>query len=209
MILLPREKLILSKLDEVLCPAHLLQSPFLASRAGHFNRIPISELCSIPSIVKLHATEVEVAHCCAYSRYGDAVNDLGVIAIVPRYCVDPSILVLCQAAQSAAVREIGDFVRMLAGDIRFVTYVPTGGADCVVRFDHPADSVAVWRAMALVPFKGRLLDVRAYAWQPVVTGAQPGTPPRWANQTQLPKINVVRPQCAILDLKRKREAQDV
>jgi hypothetical protein len=209
MILSRRQELILSRLDEILSPAHLLRSPFLASRVCHFNRIPISELCAIPSIVKLRATEAEVSLCCAYSRYGDVVEDLGVLAVVARSCVDPSILVLCQAAQSATVREIGDFVRLLGGDTRFATYVPKGGADCVVRFDHPAESIAVWRAMALVPFKGRLLDIRAYAWQPIMTSAQPATPQRWASQTQLPKIKVARPECALLDLKCKREAQEV
>jgi hypothetical protein len=52
---------------------------------------------------------------------------------------------------------------MLIGGIRHIVYRTLNGRDFAIWFRAPADCMAVWRALRIVPFEGRLLDVEAVA----------------------------------------------
>jgi hypothetical protein len=167
MIVVPRQRALSLKVNEVLCPSNLLQNPFLVSRVLPLNRIPVASLLCLPSILKLRPTQFELIQCCIASSHVDVIQDFGFISICPRIAICPSTLIISSAAQSGTIFEVHDFVRLLTGNVRFSIYQISDCADYAACFEAIDDCIAAWRAINFVPFRGRLLEVRAYGTEPV------------------------------------------
>lgn len=162
-----------------------------------FNRIPIATLLSVPSILKLKATQSEFIQHCIASAFVDVIQDFGFVSICPRIAICPSTLIISHAARHGTIFEIHDFIRLLSGNVRFRLYQTSHGDDYAACFEVACDCIAVWRALGFVPFRGRLLEVRAY-------GAEPVTPAQPAKD-----IMVVKPQSPPLDFIPKRKEKEV
>jgi hypothetical protein len=156
MSLSERQELILSKLEESLSPVHLLQNPFLVSQILTHNRIAAAAIASLPSFLKLNASNSEIISCCSRSRFADVVQDFDRFSIVPRFAAVPSILIVPEVRDVA--NEFQKFIRSINGNERFQLFV--FGEVAAVQFEQVCDAMAVWRALRLVPFQGKC--VRAF-----------------------------------------------
>jgi hypothetical protein len=157
MALSTRQGQILSQIEATLSPANLLQNPFLVSRVGPRNRISVSALSSIPPLVKLNASQSEIVALCARSQFVDVVHDSAEFLICPRFLVCPSVLIVLDVAK--ALSDFLAFVRVMNGNDRFQAF--RFGDAIALHFEQSENCIALWRALRIVPFRGKC--VHAYA----------------------------------------------
>jgi hypothetical protein len=110
--------------------------------------------------MRMKASEGEILECCSHSHHIDVV---GTQLVSPRFEVRPHSLILRNAAALGAAFEIRDFISRLQGDLDFRLFPTNDGNDFAVHFDHLEQCIAVWRALQIVPFRGQIIDVEAYA----------------------------------------------
>jgi hypothetical protein len=159
MSLSERQQLILSKLDECLSPGYLLQNPFLISRISPRNSLSPATVASLPSFLKLNATESELIHCTARCRFADLVEEFRAVAICPRFVIHPSTLIVWGVCDR--LWEFEFFVRFISGNNRF--RAAQFFERVALYFERAEDAMAVWRALRIVPFRGQFLRVSVYS----------------------------------------------
>jgi hypothetical protein len=152
-----RDRLLRGKVEHVLSPAVFLRDVFLVSRVTSFHRISASDLSTLPVFINLRASAADLLKACMSSSQ---ILVSGEDLCLP-YSVVPTVLVLRQGESVGTIYQIGEFVRGLIGGIRHWVW-PTGDrGDIAVGFWTVEDCLAAWRALLIVPFEGRMLEIEA------------------------------------------------
>jgi hypothetical protein len=182
-----RQRLILQQLEENLSPNGLSSNPFLVSQLFPMDPdyskvgLPIHALFTLPGLLKLNCVVNEVTQCCSHSKFVDVKPQPGLPMLSLRYRVIATTLVVRHFTGS--LTDLYHFVEMVHGQDNF-SLTPGETNSIRIAFDQPRDSIAVWRALRIVPFHGVRLEVAAQ-WVPSEAQSPPPPP--------VPKI-VVQPR---------------
>jgi hypothetical protein len=157
-----RERLLRDKVEFLLSPTHLLHHEYLVSRVVAYCRISADDVASLPVFLNQRVTAAEVLEACQSSSE-IAVSDT---YLCLGYAVFPTFLYIRKGDTFGTVYQIGDFVRLLIGGIRHRVLRAYDGETFVIEFGTVDDSMAAWRALRIVPFAGRMLNIEA-GWAPI------------------------------------------
>jgi hypothetical protein len=151
---------LLSAIEETLAPINMIHSPFLCSRLTPSTGIQVSDLASSPPLLRMKASETEILECCSRSRQLDVVATQ---LISPHFEVRTQTIILRNASLLGSAFEIRDFISRLQGNLEFRLFPTNDGNDIAIHFNCVEQCIAIWRVLELVPFRGQMLDVEAYA----------------------------------------------
>ena len=146
---------ILTRVYELVTPSNLLRNAVFCSHITPWNTLPISVILSDPVLLRLRATQDDVISALPYAC--GEIPGCGIHIRLP-YFVYPAVVVFNEAAKSADVSAMSQFVRLLNGECRFVLHTTASGG-YAVEFETREMAVALWRAAQKVPFCGNFADV--------------------------------------------------
>jgi hypothetical protein len=149
-----RASSIATRLQQILLPEYLLTNPFLASSVTPANTMPVACVLADASLIRWRATARDIAMACINLHCDFVASN-----------ADPQIRLSYRPLQRELMlrpvdcdhRELFVFLRSLT-DASDISLAKVAGG-FVARFRHTLHAYALWRALAYVPFRGRLVDV--------------------------------------------------
>jgi hypothetical protein len=148
-------------LEQILAPDHLLSDPFLCSSLLPLsdNGLPLSALLADSAFLRWVVDEEALLAACRQLKY-EVIESLEEPHVLLPYTVTLNELALT-LHEPVNATELMEFLHFLHGPVGLVVVPsPNRVGEFILRFESPSMLLALWRALAAIPFNGEIAEAR-------------------------------------------------